>query len=52
MDGANALQLIVVYLGVIFEQKDTSSKNRIISDSVLAVGFRGSLSNSHWTPAH
>lgn len=31
---------MVVYLGVIFEAKNTSSKNKIISDSVLAIGFR------------
>nr|XP_031864511.1 uncharacterized protein CI109_000426 [Kwoniella shandongensis]KAA5531583.1 hypothetical protein CI109_000426 [Kwoniella shandongensis] len=32
-------QLIVVYLGVLFENKDKSSKDKIISRTVLAVGF-------------
>jgi hypothetical protein len=33
------LQLIVVYLGVIFEAGKKTTKDRIISDSVLGVGF-------------
>ncbi|ORX37080.1 hypothetical protein BD324DRAFT_656291 [Kockovaella imperatae] len=32
-------QLIVVYLGVLFEQSDAGTRSRVISDVVLAIGF-------------
>jgi hypothetical protein len=35
-------QLVVVYLGVIFNSGEKSTKDRIISDTVLGVGFGGS----------
>lgn len=33
-------QLITVYLGVLIHNKDTSTKNKVVSYTVLAVGFR------------